>query len=340
MRLNCQLYLGNGYARYSMPIVGEKRFDFDPGSYVLWNGEILNPTFNIAATDNVKASVVEGGNSRIVNFKVNLDVTNTLSAPKIQFNLDTDDDLTIRNELMSMSADQRSMAALNMLLTGQYTGQGIKTASSDLLSGTMYNLLTSSINGWLANNVRGVDISLGVDQYDKTVNGESGTSTSYSYTLSKSLFNNRFKISVGGNYTTDANADENFSENLINDISFEYILKQTSNVTMYARLFRHTGYESILEGEVTETGVGFLLRRRLNSLKSLFNWKLPKFLGGQHDIRGENRFRIPGMGGNGKEMNSKEVSSPDTLNIKAIEKKDSVSDDNLQSTTIDKTHEM
>ncbi|MDE7495496.1 MAG: hypothetical protein K2M67_01470, partial [Muribaculaceae bacterium] len=37
-----------------------------------------------------------------------------------------------------------------------------------------------------------------------------------------------------------------------------------------AKLFRHTGYESILEGEITETGVGFVMRRQLQSLKGLF----------------------------------------------------------------------
>ena len=286
MRLNGQLYIGNGFASYSMPIVGEKKFVFNPASYVMFNGDIMNPSFNISATDDVKASVVENNASRIVNFLVEVDITNNLNNPKIEFNLNTDDDLTIRNELQSMTADQRSMAALNMLLTGQYTGQGVKTASSDLLQGTMYNILTSSINGWLANNVRGVDISLGVDQFDRTGTGEGGTSTSYSYTLSKSLFNNRFKISVGGNYTTDASADENFSENLINDISFEYILKQTANVTMYAKLFRHTGYESVLEGEITETGVGFLLRRRLSNLKNLFRW----------GSRKNNNMLMPGAG--------------------------------------------
>lgn len=316
MRLNGQLYLGTGYARYSMPIVGEKKFDFNPGSYVMFNGDIMNPSFDISATDHIKASVVENNNSRIVNFLVELNIKNTLSAPKIEFNLDTDDDLTIRNELMSMTPDARSMAALNMLLTGQYTGQGIKTASSDLLQGTMYNILTSSINGWLANNVRGVDISLGVDQYDKTTNGESGTSTSYSYQLSKSLFNNRFKISVGGNYTTDASSDENFSENLINDISFEYILKQTANVTMYAKLFRHTGYESVLEGEVTETGVGFMLRRRLSNLKNLFRWGAPKFDRRAPDGTRGSMGTAPGM-----PIGTRSTHSKDSVDLKKNESK-------------------
>lgn len=272
MRLNGQIYLGNGFASYSMPIVGEKKFVFNPGSYVMFQGNIMNPSFNISAVDDVRASVIENGNSRIVNFQVGVDITNDLENPKLEFDLTTDDDMSIRNELQSMTPDARSMAALNMLITGQYSGAGVKTASSDILQGTMYNILTSTINGWLANNVRGVDISLGVDQYGNSVNGETGSSTSYSYQLSKSLFHNKFKISVGGNYTTDAAADENFSENLISDISFEYLLKQTANVTMYARLFRHTGYESILEGEITEMGGGFLLRRRLSNLKSLFKW--------------------------------------------------------------------
>ena len=277
MRLNGRLGLGDGYARYNVPLMGEKKFVLNPSSYVLWNGDLMNPVLSIAATDVVKANLLQDGNSRMVNFLVKLSVGNNLSAPKVLFDLSTDDDMTIQNDLLSMSAEQRSMAAINLLLTGQYNQQGVKTPSSDLLSSNvltdkLYGMLTGQLNSWLANNVRGVDLSFGVDQYDRTVNGESGTAMSYSYSMSKSLFNNRFKISVGGNYTTDASADENFSENLINDISFEYILKQTSATTMYLRLFRHTGYESILEGEITETGGGFVLKRRLSTLRDLFNW--------------------------------------------------------------------
>ncbi len=109
-----------------------------------------------------------------------------------------------------------------------------------------------------------------IDQYDKTTDGVSQQTTSYSYRVSKTLFNDRFKIIVGGNYSTDANSDENFSENLINDIAFEYMLNKSGS--MYVRLFRHTGYESILEGEITQTGVGFVLRRKVNSLRDLFRW--------------------------------------------------------------------
>ena len=39
---------------------------------------------------------------------------------------------------------------------------------------------------------------------------------------------------------------------------------------MFLKLFRHTGYESILEGEVTETGVGFVIRKRVLKISDLF----------------------------------------------------------------------
>jgi hypothetical protein len=39
---------------------------------------------------------------------------------------------------------------------------------------------------------------------------------------------------------------------------------------MFMKLFRHTGYESILEGEIVQTGVGFVARRRVYKLQDLF----------------------------------------------------------------------
>lgn len=275
MTLNGQLFIGNGMARYNVPMLGDKTFTFNPASYVLFNGDIMNPTLNIQATDMVKATVVNAsGNSNQANFLVGLNVTGTLGNPKIVFDLSSNDDLSLQNELQSMSADQRSTQAMNLLITGRYQGAGMKTSSGPMAENMLYGFLTSTLNQWAAKNIRGVDLSFGVDQYDNTVDGQSSTTTSYSYQVSKSLFSNRFKIVVGGNYSTDASVDENFAQNLISDISFEYTLKQTNSLSMLVRLFRHVGYESILEGEITETGVGFTMRRRLSDLKRLFkvNW--------------------------------------------------------------------
>lgn len=271
MRLNGQLLLGEGFARYSMPVIGEKMFNFEQGSYVQWNGPVMNPVLKINAYDEMKVNVSDQGNSRLVNFLVSLAVGNTLESPKVTFDLSAEGDMSIQNELQAMTPEQRSNQAMNLLLYGQYSGPNTKTvSSSNFAESALYSFLTSRLNSWAANNIRGVDLSFGVNQYDQTVGGQNSQTTSYSYQVSKSLFNNRFKIVVGGNYSTDASADENFEQNLLSDVSFEYLLKQTNSLTMLVKLFRHSDFESILEGEVTETGVGFVMKRRLSDLRRFF----------------------------------------------------------------------
>ncbi|MDE6085511.1 MAG: translocation/assembly module TamB, partial [Muribaculaceae bacterium] len=267
-RVTGRLNLNGGYVRYTPPLMSEKIFNFQEGSYVSFNGDMMNPYLNIKAIDVLRANVQQDGqNSRLIDFDVILSITNNLDNMDLAFDLTTNDDITVANELQSMTPEQRANQAMNLLLYNVYTGPGTK-ASSSLNGNPLYSFLESQVNSWAANNIKGVDLSFGIDQYDRTVDGASQTTTSYSYKVSKSLFNDRFKISVGGNYSTDTDANENLAQNLINDISFEYYLTPTGS--MYIKIFRHTGYESILEGEVTQTGVGFVYKRKLRKLKELF----------------------------------------------------------------------
>ena len=267
-RMTGRYTINKGFVRYTPPLMSEKLFDFKEGSYVAFNGDIMNPTLSLSAVDNIKANVTqEGQDSRLINFDVEINVTNTLNNMNVAFDLSTPDDITIANELASMSAEQRANQAMNMLLYNVYSGPGA-TANSNFSGNPLYAFVESKVNSWVANNVKFVDISFGIDQYDKTTDGSTSKTTSYSYKVSKTLFDDRFKIVVGGNYSTDADADENYSQNLINDISFEYMINKSGS--MYVKLFRQVGYESILEGEVIQTGVGFVYKRKLKSLRDLF----------------------------------------------------------------------
>ena len=132
------------------------------------------------------------------------------------------------------------------------------------------------IKGAREHNLKGIDVSFGINQFEGSYENGGRTETSYSYRLSKSLFGDRFKIAVGGEYSTEANKETNFSQNLISDISFEYLLNPNGN--RYLRLFRHKGIESVLEGEVTVTGISFVMKHKISSLGDLFKWlkKSPK----------------------------------------------------------------
>lgn len=267
-RLTGRLNINKGFVRYSPPLMSQKNFTFQEGSYVSFMGDVSDPYIHFKAIDVLRANVEQDGqNSRLINFDVILNINNTLSNIDVSFDLSTKDDITVANELQSMTPEQRANQAINLLLYNVYTGPGTK-ASSDLNGNPLYSFLESQVNSWAANHIRGVDLSFGIDQYDRTVDGTSSTATSYSYKMSKSLFNDRFKISVGGNYATEDDANQNLSQNLINDISFEYYI--TPSGSMYVKIFRHTGYESILEGEITQTGVGFVYKRKLRNMLDLF----------------------------------------------------------------------
>lgn len=273
-RMTGRFTINSGFVQYSPPVISEKYFTFAEGSYVAFNGPLMNPTLSIKATDQVKANVTRSGeNSRLVNFDVTVTVNGSLENMNVAFDLSTIDDITVNNELTSMSAEQRANQAMNLLLYGVYQGAGTK-GNANIGGNLLYSFVESTLNSWVANNIKGVDLSFGIDQYDKTYNGSTQTATSYSYKVSKSLFDNRFKIIVGGSYSTDQEgADTDVAEALFNDISAEYMLNKSG--TMYIKVFRHSGYESILEGEITQTGVGFVYRKRLSSLLDMFR-KTPK----------------------------------------------------------------
>lgn len=272
--------INSGYVRYSPPMMSEIDFKFQEGSNIAWTGDVLNPAINITAVQTRKVNVGGGQQgSRSVPFDITLKVGNRLNALDVSFDLSTDADMTIANELSSMTPEQRSSQAMNMMLTGSYLGNsGLSSLSSSAggVSGDMaFSFLESVFNRWAANNIKGIDFSIGIDQYDKaTKDGGTSTTTSYSYKVSKSLFDDRFKVVVGGNYSTDASAEDNLSQNLLNDVSFEYMLNKSG--TTYIKLFHHQEYESILEGEITETGCGFVWKRKINSLRDIFRFVKPK----------------------------------------------------------------
>ena len=266
-RLTGQYTISQGQVRYRPPLIPEKLFNFNSGSSITFTGEMLNPMLNLSAVQTQRSSISkEGGNSHLVDFLISAYIKGSLKNMDLSFDLSTNDDLTVANELQSMSAEQRSQQAINLMLYNSYTG----SSSSSNSGNPLFSFLQSQLNNWAANTIKGIDLSFGINQYDSNKQANT-TAYSYSYKLSKSLFNDRFKIAVGGNYSTDATAGENFSDNLISDRSFEYLLN--SACSMYIRLYRHTGFESVLEGQITKMGASFVIKRKLSSLKNLFRFR-------------------------------------------------------------------
>ena len=260
--------LTGGTVRYNPPVISSKVFDIVRGGYVDWTGDMLDPTLNITAVETVRTNVStdDGNNSRPVSFNVSIHIRNSLNDLSVTFDLSAPQDLTIQNQLTSMTAEQRSVQAMNMLIYNTYSAPG--TSSSSSSGNPLNSFIQKELNQWAQNNLKGVDLSFGIDTYNTVAAGAETSRTDYSYKVSKSLFNNQVRAVIGGKYSSDSDPNENLKENLVDDISLEYMFSRRDN--MFLKVFRHTGYESILEGEITETGFGFVTRKKLQRLRDLF----------------------------------------------------------------------
>ena len=108
----------------------------------------------------------------------------------------------------------------------------------------------------------------------ETTEQESGTSrTDYNFQFAKRFWNNRFQVIIGGKISTGNDAQQQ-DESFIDNISLEYRLDNSG--TRYIKIFHDKNYESILDGEVIETGAGIVLRKKVSKLGELFIFRSRK----------------------------------------------------------------
>ena len=268
MSLSGRYTLSGGIMKYSLPIIPLKEFQFTSGSYVDWRGELMDPTLDLKASERIRTSVSDGddGGTRTVDFDVSIAIRNRLSAPELVFDLSAPDDAAIENELQTMGAEERSKQAIAMLATGVYLNSGVKGGGLNMGS-ALNSVLQSQINALAGSALESVNARLSVGVEDRTAAETGDKQTDYSFRYSQRFFNDRIQIVIGGKVSTGANATNNV-ESFIDNISLEYRLDASG--TRYIRVFHDKNYDSVLDGEVTETGVGLVLRRKMDRLGELF----------------------------------------------------------------------
>lgn len=268
-RLTGRYTLSNGEMKYSLPVIPLKTFTIQDGSYIEFSGDPMNPKLNITATEHTKSTVsTDGGNGRSVEFDCGVVITKTLQDMGLQFIIDAPEDMTIHNELQTMSEENRGKLAVTMLTTGMYLSGG--NTNSFSMNNALSAFLNSQINSISGNALRTLDLSFGMDN---TTLGTGETQTDYSFKFAKRFWNNRLNIVVGGKVSTGADV-ENQNNTFFDNVTFEYRLSQNSN--KYLKLFYERDSYDWLEGNVGKYGGGFMWRRKLQHFRDIFRFKSAK----------------------------------------------------------------
>ncbi len=260
----------SGQMKYTLMSVVCKNFNIQNGSYVEFQGDIMNPRLHIDATERVLASVsAEGGAPRSVTFDVGLSISQTLKNMGLEFTLQAPEDISIQNELAAMGSDERGRVAVTMLATGMYLTENNKSSGYSNTN-ALNNFLQSEINKIVGMAQNTIDVQFGMES---NTNAAGSMQTDYSFSFAKRFWGNRISIVLGGK-VSKGNDAVNTGQTIIDNVSIEYRLDQTG--TRYVRLFYDKNYESLLEGKLTEMGAGILLRRKSDNLGDLFIFKRKK----------------------------------------------------------------
>ncbi len=253
----------HGTMKYSLPIIPLKTFTIKEGSYVEFTGQPDNPTLNITATEENRASVSsDGEQNRNVTFECGVEITRTLSNMGLEFTISAPEDMQIQNELNAMSTEQRGKLAVTMLTTGMYLSDGNTNAFS--MNSALSSFLQNEINNITAGALKTVDLQLG---FDNSTDASGQTRTDYSFKFAKRFWNNRLNVQIGGKVSTGSEM-QGQQQSFFDNVSMEYRLSPTSN--QYLKLFYNQNVYDWLEGYTGEYGGGYIWKRKLDSLFDLF----------------------------------------------------------------------
>lgn len=258
--------IGSGEMKYSLPVIPLKTFTISEGSFIEFTGDPMNPRLSLTAQETTKAAVgTDDGSGRMVEFRCGVAVSKTLQDMGLEFTIDAPEDMTIHNQLQSMSVEERGKLAVTMLTTGMYLADG--NTSSFSMNSALSAFLNSQINQISGKALRTLDIGFGVDNSFT----ETGLQTDYSFKFAKRFWNNRLKVSIGGKLSTGAQDAAEQNETFFDNVSLEYRLSTVSN--KYLNLFYERDSYDWLEGNVSKFGGGFTWRRKLARLGDLFRFK-------------------------------------------------------------------
>ena len=265
LNLGGRINVDEGVVRYSPNLYPIMPFYVDSGSHVTFNGPLGQTILNLSASQQVKADVQsEGEETRRVLFNTGVRVNGILDSiglDAVGFFLEAPDDETVTQELASLDEDTREGIAAVLLTTGMYMGESNVAAQRDGYS--LSSIINSRINAAMANSKMGkkidVDISSG-----QTVHA-SGKTNDMNIAISKSLFNDKLRITVGS--TISDNPEVNKANGLLSLISAD--LKLTKSGSVFLRMFSQRDYDNIFEGELRKSGIG---------VRATKQWKRYQFL--------------------------------------------------------------
>lgn len=275
----------------------KKEFDFEKGSTITWNGDPLDARLNITAlykgrfpTLDLVANQIGTESANLykqrIPFDVKLMLAGELFKPEVSFDIDLDENNAIvsqdvvskvNNALVALRDDPAELnkQVFSLIIMGRFMsanpfeslsgGGGVEGIARSSVS----SFLTSQLNNLASDLIKGVELDFNLQSEQDYLSGSAQNRTDLNIGLSKMLFDDRLKITIGSNFEVEGKTRPGEKpNNIAGDISLDYQLSKDGRY--FARVYRKNQYQATLQGQFVETGIGFIINMSYNRFKELF----------------------------------------------------------------------
>lgn len=285
---------------YEMSVnVIKRKFDIQKGSTITWTGEPTKADVNLTAVYKTQAAPIDLVEQQIAGkspaqlnmykqrmpFNTLLKMNGELLKPEITFDITTDDNNTavssevlndvntklaqLRNEESEMNKQVFALLLLNRFIGENPFESGAGMSAESIARQSVSKILSQQLNNIAADLISGVELNFDLESTDDYSMGEKNTRTDLNVGVSKRLFNDRLKISVGSNFGLEGEERPNEKmTNIAGNVTFDYALSKDGRYTL--RAYRKDEYQVALQGQIIETGLGFVITIEYNKFKEIF----------------------------------------------------------------------
>lgn len=303
----------SGEYNFSLQNVISKKFEITKGSQIQWNGDPYDARLAVTAAYKLRAApydLIEDvlkedrplqQSKNRVPVLLYLKLNGSLSAPDISFDISVpESDPGIRSaveaKLALIRTDQNELnkqvvglLVLNRFLPVYPIGSG---PNSDLVEGLnntvsefVSNQLSIYLTDWISRFITEVELDINYRDYQSELNSDPTNPTTETeferrrelqLALTKSFFNDRVEIDIGGNFDfgssgqTDANGDGTTNAtNIAGDFEIRYNITPDGRIKV--KVFRKGEYDIFQERNRNKTGIGIQYKREFDTVNELFS---------------------------------------------------------------------
>ena len=164
-----------------------------------------------------------------------------------------------------------------LLLLGRFIQQnpfqssGAPTDAGTIAKQSASKLLSDQLNQLAASIVKGVDVNFDLNADQDYSSGTPTNQTDLNVKISKGLFDDRIRVTVGSDFQLEETNPGQNATNLAGNVSVDYKLSKDGRYMI--RVYRNDQYETVVQGQVVETGLSFILTYDYNKFRELFQNK-------------------------------------------------------------------